>query len=410
MSEVKNWLFLDGTPHDQITGFTVRQMANEINSQGNSAKILKLFKKGQELDPTELYNFLKENCPHYIVWDGGAGWKYWDVIKLCQDSVKISLFFDDPIRAIEGWGVGKKISEASLQAYVFVWDPYWKDQVMLKYGCMAHDINLAATPSEYYDSDINLTDDPVFIGNLHGSNEINRTYSAFPNIFKKAADECTEYIRSVKGRIPSQDMTLFKVLSSWSESNRRLWDEIVPRNTKHERMFQWYLWVYSKNEARKRMLKRILAISPVRMFSETQQLNHASIDEIRSILGEYGERLKISDTGSYNYKTLGQLYHYGPLQLEAVDPQSVYTGIPYRVFQTAASGRVLLTDGRSRWNEHFKNKEHLIIYDDLDLENVFLKTMQDKDLLKQVGKQARTNFVDNHTWSDRIEYIQGIAR
>jgi hypothetical protein len=405
MSE--SWLFLDGAL-GKATGFTVIQMANELRAQGHQAKILKLLQNGQEIDPNNLYKFFQENTPTHIAWDGAAGWRYWEVIKQLVDTKKLNFWFDDPITPIEAWNLTDVIKEASLEVNFFCWDPYYKDQMRLLYGVFCNDIDLAAAPSEYYTTSFAMTDEPIFIGNLHSTAELERTRGSLPRIFQKVLDSAVDRIKGIKDKIPPQGQLIDGVLYQWPEGDRQLWNDISKRNGAHLRNLRWYLWAYSKNEARVRMLKRVLKLSPVWMFTETRQLHHASADEIRSLTGEYSPRLKITDTKDYGYNQLCQLNHYGPLHLEAVDPQSVLSGIPYRVFQTAASGRALFTDARPLWNNSFEYGKEILVYNHENLEEAFLSAM--KSDLTEIGKNANFKFLQSHTWTNRMDHIHKLIK
>jgi len=292
---------------------------------------------------------------------------------------------------------------------ILIWDRYWREKVKNMWGVDSGHIELAARPEDFYTSTIELTDDVVFIGSLHSKAELHRCYFMLPKIFQKIVDDWTgsnvQFTFMSVGKNESWDRVIDAILSSWAPGDARLFRDICERNLNHLVSLRWYLWAYAKNYVRIDMLRNALEITPVRMMTETKQLVHASAQEIKYMVGDFSGRLKIHETHSYSGKDLGQLYHYGHLHLQATDPQSVYGGIPYRVYQTAASGRPLLTDFRTDWEESFAFNTEIIPYSAFDFQSKLRECLETQHRTLDVGKNARKKFEERHTWTHRIEQL-----
>lgn len=400
------WVLLDGATFVGAKDFTLSEMESELESRGIKVFRIPICPGGQEICPKELGKVLNQLMPKYIVWNGAAAWRFYDVIKATQ-AKRISLWFDDPIMPGEAFNVEKTIS-SSLLVNFFCWDEYWAGEMVKKWNFIpptVDQIHLAASPRDYYTSEVHLTDDIVFIGHLHSQYELDKTRDCMPSIFNKAARDATAYIIG-KNHIPSADVVLGEVLKSWSAGSARLFNDLIIRNQAHIRNLKWYIWAISKNMVRTRMLSSAIEVAPVRMFSETKQLNHASVPEIQQMVGDCsGKKLMVFDSTTYNSKDLCQLYHYGRLHIQATDPQSVVTGIPYRVFQTAAAGRALLTDYKPGWEKVFEPEKEILFYEPETFQSRLSGAYQEKEKLEEIGRAARTRFENEHTWAHRIDQI-----
>lgn len=401
----KEYLLLDGATYPGTSDFTLNQIGQELAFQGKEVGIVPLCMGGKEMPYEEFKKIMDTNDPSYIIWNGAAAWRFWPILKDYNLSNRISLWYDDPFMPSEYFGVDSEISKSAMFTNIFCWDDHWCNMMQSKWGANAEPTHLAASPREYYTSDIHLTEDLVFIGNLHSYHEIERVKHSLPRIYRKVADEAEKYIKNF-GIIPDWMRLINMIVNSWSDGTKTLWIDLCHRNREHLRSLRWFVWALSKNEVRIRMLKKAIKIHPVRMFCETRQLNHASIEEIQHMIGDYSRKnLMIFDTSDYRSHELCQLYHYGMLHLEATDPQSVTTGIPYRVFQCAASGRPLLTDFKLGWENQFEPGKEILFYGEENFEETLEKTIKEKDKLHDVGKYASERFLKDHTWAKRLEQI-----
>jgi spore maturation protein CgeB len=114
----------------------------------------------------------------------------------------------------------------------------------------------------------------------------------------------------------------------------------------------------------------------------------------------------VCNTDSVPFESLGHLYHYGALHIQATDPQSVDSGVPYRMFQTGMSGKPLLTDWKPGWSNLFSKTDYFVYEKYEEIPDLIEKAMSDKDVLKEKGKLNHKRCIDNHTWGHRIAKLQ----
>jgi spore maturation protein CgeB len=113
------------------------------------------------------------------------------------------------------------------------------------------------------------------------------------------------------------------------------------------------------------------------------------------------------DTSDFKASDLGQLYHAGVVQIQATDPQSVLGGIPYRVFQTAASGKALITDLKSELVECFEPETEILGYRSMqEFTSQLSKALKNPTHLAEIGRAAHQRFEKEHTWSHRLATIE----
>lgn len=406
LTELKeNWVLLDASSSPHLGDFVLNEIAQTLKVIGANPKIIKLFQDGQPVDPNGLLRTLQELKPNRIVFTNATAWRFFSVLTNVE-CPKYSLWFDDPVSRAEDTRIVDEFKEGSKRSdfKIFVWDRYWREKIKKDWDIDSHHIELAARPEDYYTSTIELTDDVVFIGNLHSKSEMQRCYFMMPRIFQKIIDDWVEPTFNFLNapRSSSWDQVINGVLNNWSAGDQRLFHDICERNLNHLVNLRWYLWANAKNYVRVEMLRKALEVTPVRMMTETKQLVHAGPQEIKYMVGDFSGRLKIHETCSYKAKELCQLYHYGCLHIQATDPQSVYGGIPYRVYQTAASGRPLLTDFKTDWGQSFEFDKEIIPYS-WNFQDTLNKCLSTPDVMKQVGKDARIRFEKDHTWNNRIE-------
>lgn len=402
------WLFLDSQREDHLQGFTVTEMSKALVRMGETAASVKLWDKGQLIKEDDLRRILHQGEPEYVVWVGADGWNYFNVLKDTFISKKINLWFDDPIMRTAGNGKvqdGMRKSSSTSDFKIFVWDRYWSGVLEDVLGVKSSLIHLSADIEDYTPAKTILSDDLVFIGNLHSPTLLWRAVNDMPKAFRDFVHGCHEMIKQCPGIIPSWDQIMQTNEKVMDKGDVKVWVQSCLCSLDYMQLVQCAVWHLSKNEARIRMLREASKIHPVQMFTETKQLHHASIDEIKGMIGEWNERkFKVTDTSGIKQECLGHLYHYGKIHLQATDPQSVGEGIPYRVFQTAASRRPLLTDWRKGWSDSFDPQTDVCVYQ----ENNFGQTLEKilKEDLEGMADSFYARFLTDHTWEQRIEYIK----
>ncbi len=389
-------------------GFTIAEMAKQLRRLGESSAVLNMYSGGKPIAESEITKAINQTSPEYICWLGADGWNYYTPLSQTCAS-KINLWFDDPImRTVDK----PKVQEAMIKGAkvgtfsVFCWDSYWSNKLKQVLGVDCKDIHLSADNKNYFCANRKLSDDAVFIGNLHSPKVLYGFVDTMPEIFQVFINQAMVMVKGAIGNIPSWDMIMQMTESVLDSGDVEIWGQHCLQYPQLFQAAQSIIWQLSKNHARIKMLRQAKDIFPVRMFTETKQRNHATIDELKGMIGEWNEKkFKIVETSEFNQETLGHLYHYGRLHLQATDPQSVHSGVPYRVFQCAASGRPLLTDWRTGWGDLFEKDKDLLTYEADKFGEAFEKAVRRTDL-DEIGFNAALQFNAKHTWTHRLDTIK----
>jgi len=214
---------------------------------------------------------------------------------------------------------------------------------------------------------------------------------------------------SVDRFIPSYDVLLDRAMIELGLGEERLFGDIALNDAMKLCELKWCIWAASKNEARVRLIRDTIdAVGGMLIFTETRKVHHACADEIRGLTGVWdNDCLVVVDTSHVAADRLGWYYHHGRLHVNATDPQSVSTGIPYRLFQCAASGRALLTDYRMGWAGVFTPDVEVLSYESAgnDYKERLVNLIGDRGRLEQVCRNARLRFELEHTWEHRFDQL-----
>lgn len=383
---------------------TTRHVINYLNKKHIQPHLISIFHQAKMMPETEFYEALKNIKPDLIIFIGVLAWKYADTLKAC-DGIKVNLWFDDPVMRIEGMGFTEAVKSCSrLSDFEFyVWDNYWADECMIKFGMNAKIMHLAEDGDEYFECDTQLSDECVFIGGLHSMGEIQKRRQWVNKVAQKIIDSSMNYVSNFKGEIPSWDVVESEAKSGLSAGDLRLFQDIEKLDPGEVLQMRWCIWAHSKNEVRIRALREVLKASPLMIFTDMRQKGHANEGELRYFIGDFSKRLKVVDTSGA--KTMAHLYHYGALHIGATDPQSVKEGIPYRNFQTMASGRPLLTDIKPGWSEALKATPYYAYGLPDEIEEKVSEILRDKKGMKDMGHSSRMTFELHHTWDHRLASI-----
>lgn len=393
----KKWLIISSTEPPQH-GFTDQQTYLALKKAG--VKPYYLY-NNIELELELALQNHKFDC---IYWEGCNGWNYWPTLKnvLCQ---KINVWYDDPVMRMDLVDAKETMQDGYRRHQVkfFTWDSYWCNKLLMEYGIDAEECHLAASPEDYYESNFSCDKYPIFIGALHSQEKIDQLVrplvEPFQSMIKMVEDDLSK-----NTVIPSWDMYERLSQNSLSDGDKRLFKELCEFDPDSQFRFRNAIWMMSKNQVRINMLKAALEVTPVLMFADTKQLGHASGAEVKAMLGDTRDRLKFRDTTGIRSDKLGKFYHWSWIHLQATDPQSVHTGFPYRMFQTQASGRCLLTDYKEDWKKHFNLGETMVAYDSKEELKERLNTLiGNQSLCKEIGRKARREFESKHTWKHRLE-------
>lgn len=416
-SKSKSWVVLDSPHSNTGMGFTQREIIRELNSRGIEPALINLLPNGQGIDPKDLRILLRRAKPDYILWIGAIGWQYIEDLMEWEQCQKINLWYDDPVMRMGAMSIthivkkyapnttqlGNIVLKKPDEVQIYIWDSYWRDyldQLGIR-SCLTH---LAVNPQDYYTADIQLSDDAVFIGSIHSPSIIEQRINALPPLFKELTRESEQAIFG-KDLIPSWDRVIDDVMRSYSTGKQRIIKEIATLQPMLINNVRWLVWALSKNAARQRLLRAAQAVIPITVFTETKQLDHASTEEFKRFIGHQDERIRFVDTSAYRTSQLPHLYHYGAIHLQATDPQTVNEGLPYRMFQTAASGRTLFSDNKPGYSKMFSEKEMLYYNHPNEIEEKLSEAIKDKDKLKEMGLNARKRAESEHTWKHRLDQI-----
>jgi hypothetical protein len=390
--------------------FTLTQIQSELERQGHKVSRLIVWRENRFATEKEVSADLELDNPDRILWVGNAGLMYYELLasKRWEEVTKICLFYDDPvmITAKCPFDPTQLLKDSSKRKdFVYgIWDGHWRKEAQRLWNIKAHACHLSADINDYKPSEENpLPNSNVFVGCLHSPKEINRRFDLLKHEYQLIVKEIDSVLTAdgTRGRDEVKIPHAQKLLSIAGLTNDygnglslSLFDTATREQMDHVR---WITWVLAKNAARIKLLRRTPNLV---MFSEMRQVGHANIDEIRAMLLDDQSKIPIYDTSDFSTSEIGKLCHYGKIQISITDPQSVEGGIPYRVFQTAAAGRPLLTDFTTELRQCFIPDKELYRYHGLTDYQMLLDIGFNDT--KEVGAAGRERFLKEHTWAHRI--------
>lgn len=393
--------------------FILREMRRALQFQGHNIKVLSIAKDEDTLiDPAVIRAALKSFQPDRIIWIATTGFCYMDIWNEdFKDVPKIALFFDDPVRCIKDQRMENLMKHIATRSdfHIGIWDGYWRQQVKWLYGLNSHPIHLSADLEEFQPPEKILAPDKVvFVGMLHSHNAITEWFNKLSPPVQKLCHSIDAALTQLVGKsvrnLSNAPIPCAEKLIAQADVNR------VMNQASHEdgSHLRWCVWALAKNAARIKMLRKTRRLL---MFCEMKQLGHANEAEIRQLLQDDKKEIQIVDTSDWKPADVAKCYHYGRLQVQAIDPQSVQGGIPYRVFQAAASGRVLLTDVNPELVQAFEPKKEILSYSNdstsFDDYGVNLTIFEfNTSQFDAIGQAARARFLKEHTWNHRIAEIE----
>jgi hypothetical protein len=404
------WLLIDDSPNGNHVCMTIQQIAEELAKTEKTVNIMNSFHKSLSVPKEEMASVIRGMNPDVVLFQGPTGLRYLDILGPFNGQC-VNLWFDDPLMRIGAYGLDAQMEESFYFLWNhFVWDGYWREKVKAKWKNEPMPIHLAANPNQFYEtSTVFNRDDIIFLGNLHSPRSIEVNIESLPPTYVKIVNYCKNYLNNLSDDcdVPSWDKLIEAAFLDSLPGEKKLICIQSDRSNEVRSNLQWVIWAMSKNFVRIRMLKRALKVGTVRMFADTVQHSHASESETRGLVGEWSSRLSFHATDGLNADQLAELYHHGWIQIQATDPQSVNGGIPYRVFQTAASGRALLTDKKPELADAFEYDREILTYDNMThFEHRLVELSARKSDLFDIGKSARARMVKDHTWRNRMDYIK----
>lgn len=397
------WLIIGTHPHKGI-GFTDRQVIMAAQEDGHDI----YYVRPQNVDHLKMV--LGSVKLDLIYWENVAGWRLWEHLKHLKIPM-VNTWYDDPIMRMESLGIINAMKDgASKGVRIFCWDSYWIERLFRDYQIYAELTHLAANKDEFYQTNTACDDKPIFIGSLHSPVKIADEEAKLIEPFSSILEDAKNHMKIAK-KMRSWDQLEFYYWNQLGTGDQRLFSELCATDRELQIRFRWCLWAHLKNEVRVRMLKAALEVSPVVMFGDVKNLEHANVHEIRAMIGDTKRDLIFRDTSGLPTSQLATINHYGWIHLQATDPQSVYEGFPYRVFQTMASGKVLLTDTKKNWSQHIAHPHQVRFYQDMDdFKNQLDGLLQSKNTCKEIGREAHQRFLDNHQWIHRVQTFAGVTK
>jgi hypothetical protein len=394
----RKWLILAEKKYPRV-GFTDRQLLYALDEMGIAGCLV------DESEYSALPKIILENDFELVYWECLTGWNAYHIISQLNCR-KVNAWYDDPVMRMD-YANKRQLFESSHKKGVefYVWDSYWVEELYRHYDINAKPIHLGALTGEYYESTLAIQNNPVFIGSLHSPKWIKQLKDRVRDPFKTIITTFENDIKNLP-TVPSWNVIESHYLHAMKDGDRRIFQDISFLDPEILFAFRQAIWAVSKNEVRIRMLKAALEVSPVFMFSETKSWHHMKEEEFRRILGHQEDKLEFHDTSDMKVDRMGVLYHYGWVHLQATDPQSMREGYPYRMFQTLASGKVLLSDMKDNWQKDFNFASELVGYESMpEFKEKLNNLLKNKNLCRSIGENARKGFIDRHQWKHRIESI-----
>ncbi len=367
---------------------------------------------GQQRPFEDLMRDIEESAPDLIVWT--MDWVLPCAKALMQERFrhipKASLWFDDFQRTYaihryteEHRRLGK---EHRLQTYV--WDGYWRNQFESKLQVSSLPIHLAADEIDYFPQDATrfkgYENTVVFIGNIPSLASILNEVSALPVFCRSFIERTAQIIQTgAYALLPYEAMErayhelTFKCKVAVDHFRQDIGQGIVLNRL---------AWLFGKREVRLRILRLALQQADLVILSGHSEKTFAQADELSREFAGSRHRVHFINTDHVELHQLGCLYHIGGLHLQATDPQSVEGGIPFRVFETAASGRPLLSDRKPELAAAFEGGREILFYEsDQDFSEKLSVALQERARWKDIGDAAYNRFLREHTWKHRFQAL-----
>jgi len=374
-----------------------------------------LFLRGADktlLPEAELRRRLQALWPDRICFlmDAPLAWpRLWDdpVLKAIP---KASFWFDDFLRSPETLRAPGLWTEWQREAgvRVFFHDGHWREAWGKHTGGIAHPIALsadtaiAAGPGEPLYPE--LADCAVMLGTIPALDSLEAEAAAFVPSVRQWIARTVEAMESVSWPIRAYalaDETL-RTLSAKEQAviGRWLADPAA------RALANLHIWRRGKRAARLRGLRALARRVPVAVLSGHGQERFALEEELRREVAPV-HRFAFRDTTGLPAARWGGLFRSGRLQVQWVDPQSIESGAPFRLFETAAAGVALLSDARPGFPTLFaSDREMFYASDETALaERAAALMAGPTEILEAVGGRAREAFLSRHTWAHRWREI-----
>jgi len=323
---------------------------------------------------------------------------------------KASFWFDDFLRSAETLrspGVWKQWQlEAGVR--VFFHDGHWREAWEKHAGGAAHPIALSADaaialqPGESFYPE--LADHAVMIGTIPALDSLEAEAAAFAPSIRQWIARTVEAMETAPWPIRAYDLAddTLRTLSAKGQAVIGRWLEDPAARA----LANLHIWRLGKRAARLRGLRALAQRVPVAVLSGHGQERFAQEEELRrEIAPAHGFAFR--DTTGLPAAQWGGLFRSGRLQVQWVDPQSIESGAPFRLFETAAAGVALLSDARPGFPALFApDREMFYAPNEMALAERAAELMAGRaEVLEITGQRAREAFLSRHTWAHRWREI-----
>ncbi len=394
------------------------QWTSTLRKQGHRVHIHNL--RTPNVDPRANLNQLVAEVldprPEMIFMEGGGGFnlpEFFHHRKIQEVPVGV-FWYDAPIRPYSCFISQPGYRDALKQANMthFIWDGFWRKWFETHVGVPSLPIHLAADPDDFHPLPriSEYRDHAVFVGTLISQKHIEAERKKLHPVGQHIAKFFAKNIdNAIYGLNPYQ--ILGDTLNALPEKLVSALEMLGHNNSEILYRLNIFAWMIGKNEVRKRILREAVKVAPLLILSGNFEENHASETELQQVLKAPEKRLVVRDTRDCNVTDLKNLYAYGRLHLQATDPQSVEGGIPFRVFQTTACKRPLLTDKKNELGECYAfGRELLTYHSEVDFAETLEHAFKQADLLEQVAEAGYQRFLKEHTWQHRYHYVMSAMR
>jgi glycosyltransferase involved in cell wall biosynthesis len=329
----------------------------------------------------------------------------WDAPSLTSVQ-KISVWFDDyyrspkTLRSPETWIEWQKNYGVS----VGIWDGYWRCQWQKLTGFEAFPIHLAADPRLFRPNaepwNAEWSERAVFTGTIPSFKSLDTFAKAFPAPLRRLLEEVcvamSEAAWPLKPYDLAQSCRSFLGIKYGNAIDAMLKDPTAYALWNH------LLWRWGKRIARLRGLSAVAKEGPLAILSGHGTESYAGEEELRAVLPE-GIDFVYADTSKVPASAWKGLFRTGKFQLQITDPQSIESGIPFRVFECAACGVPLLSDGRPGLDALFPSRNGLVTApSEASLQSAAARLFQaSKEDMEIGGKAFNRQFQEKHTWEIR---------
>jgi len=405
-------------PLEGIESMSQGQWSAALRKLGHTVHVHDL--RTTDVDPRANLNQLVSDVlnqrPEMIFLEGGGGFNLPEFFlhRQIQNVPVAAFWFDAPIRSYSCFVKQPGYKEALKQPNIvhFIWDGFWRKWFDEQVGVRSHPIHLAADPDDFHPLPRHpeFRDHAVFVGTLISQKHIDSERKKLPPVGQHIAKAfAANFQDALYGTNPYHVLT--DTVLTLPQKMITALDTLTQDNSELVYRLNVFVWMIGKNEVRKRILREAVKAAPLLILSGNFEETHASEEELLKVLEAPRERLAVRDTRDCAVTDLKNLYAYGRVHLQATDPQSIDGGIPFRVFQTTACQRPLLTDKKIELEECFRYGSELLTYNsEVDFAHALEDAMKQPDLLEHIAEAGRQRFLKEHTWKHRYEQVMSVAR